>query len=143
MKSKRSIQRHSKHNRNNHSKQSSLINVLKMTSFAGLLSKLIVLAMIWKNSNNLIQKDGNINLTLFILITLFPISVSDIISVAVFILLLTLFLKSELNEEKKKSLLNWVYGLVGFSIFVNVVFIILLYSIPEHIEYAMTNMYRR
>lgn len=143
MKSKRSIKRHSKHNRNNHSKQSSLINVLKITSFTGLLSKLIVFFLIWKNSNNLIQKDDNIGLTLFILITLFPISVSDIISVAVFILLLTIFLKSELDEEKKKSLLNWVYGLVGFSIFVNVVFIILLYSIPEHIEYAMTNMYRR
>ena len=30
------------HNRNNHSKQSSLINVLKITSFAGLFSKLVV-----------------------------------------------------------------------------------------------------
>tara|TARA_B100001989_G_scaffold206331_1_gene155070 strand:+ start:206 stop:631 length:426 start_codon:yes stop_codon:yes gene_type:complete len=140
MKSKRSIQRH---NRNNNLQQSNLINVLKITSFAGLLSKLIVLGMIWKNSDDLIKDNGNINLTLLILITLFPISVSDIISVAVFILLLTIFLKSGLKEEKKKSLLNWVYGLVGFSIFVNVVFIILLHTIPEHIENTMNRIYRR
>jgi uncharacterized BrkB/YihY/UPF0761 family membrane protein len=133
MKSNRSIQ---KHNRN-------LINILKMTSFAGLLSKLLVLGMIWNNNDDLVKENGNINLTIFILIILFPISVSDIISVAVFILLLTIFLKSGLEEEKKKSLLKWVYGLVGFSIFVNVVFIILLYTIPDHIENTMTNMYRR
>ena len=138
MKSKRSIKRH-----NRNSKPSNLINVLKITSFAGLLSKLIVLGLIWKNNDDLVKDDGNIGLTLFILITLFPISISDLISVAVFILLLTIFLKSGLKEEKKKSLLKWVYGLVGFSIFVNVVFIILLHTMPEHIEYAMNNMYRR
>ena len=114
-----------------------------MTSFAGLLSKLLVLGMIWNNNDDLVKENGNINLTIFILIILFPISVSDIISVAVFILLLTIFLKSGLEEEKKKSLLKWVYGLVGFSIFVNVVFIILLYTIPEHIEFAMNKMNRR
>ena len=140
MKSKRSIQRH---NRNNGIKEINLIIILKITSFAGLLSKIIVLGMIWRYSDDLIKDNGNINLTLFILIALFPISVSDIISVAVFILLLTIFLKSELKEEKKKSLLKWIYGLVGFSIFVNIVFIILLYTIPEHIEYAINRMYKR
>ena len=68
MKSKRSIQRHS---RNNNLQQSNLINVLKITSFAGLLSKLIVLGMIWKNSDDLIKDNGNINLTLLILIHYF------------------------------------------------------------------------
>jgi len=138
MKSKRSIQRH-----NRNLQQSNLINVLKITSFAGLFSKLVVLAMILRNDDDLIKDNGNISLTLFILITLFPISISDLISVAVFILLLTIFLKSGLKEEKKKSLLKWVYGLVGFSIFVNVVFIILLHTMPEQIENAMNNMYRR
>ena len=59
---------------------------------------------------------------------LFPVGMGDIFSVIVFMLLLTVFLHNNLKEPQKDSLFKKAEYLMSFSIFVNIVFIILLYT---------------
>jgi len=157
MRSIRSIKRFVKKNKNN----TNVLKMIKIVSIFSLFFKIMFLGALHSNKNDFIgltiqeaqavqeaqeaqdasaaPKQSKVFYPLSTLIMLFPAGIGDIFSIIVFMMLLTVYLHNGLTKIQKENLFKKAEYLMGFSIFVNIVFIILLYTSEDKILEILKN----
>ena len=161
MRSIRSIKRFVKKNKNN----TNVLKMIKIVSIFSLFFKIMFLGALHSNKDDFIgltikdalaaqdaqeaaasaasaseaPKQSKVFYPLSTLIMLFPAGIGDIFSIIVFMMLLTVYLHNGLTKIQKENLFKKAEYLMGFSIFVNIVFIILLYTSEDKILEILKN----